>query len=97
MHTLERLFQRDSSIVSRKIVDEIILVPTRRDLGEVEAIYALNEVAARIWELLDGRNSLNALRDAIVKEFEVSQTEAQEDLLILIDQFHQIGAIQKVG
>jgi len=37
-----------------------------------------------------------AVRDAIVEEFEVSETEAQEDLLILIEQLKDIGAIQEV-
>ncbi len=97
MHTLERLFQKDSSIVSRRIADEVILVPTRRNLGEAESIYTLNEVAAHIWELIDGERSLKAVRDAIVLEFQVSETEAHEDLIALIDQLEEIGAIRTVS
>jgi hypothetical protein len=96
MQALDRLFQKDSSIVSRRIADEVILVPIRRKLGEVDCLYTLNEVGGRIWELIDGERSLKALRDAIVEEFEVSEEEAQEDLLVVIEQLKEIGAIREI-
>jgi len=97
MHTLEGLFRKASSIVSRKVAGEMILVPIRRNAGEVECIYALDEVGARIWELLDGQRSLQAVRDVILEEFEVSETEAEGDLLALIEQLREIGAIEGIS
>ncbi len=95
MDDLDRLFRKDSSMVSRKIADEFILVPIRRKLGEAEALYALNQVGGRIWELLDGQRSLRVLRDSLVEEFDVSATQAQADLTELIEQLQGIGAIQE--
>ena len=57
----------------------------------------MNAVGARIWDLIDGQRSLMAMRDAIVEEFEVSEMEAQEDLLMLIEQLKEIRAIQEVA
>ncbi len=96
MHSLEKIFQKDSSIVSRRITDEVILVPISRKVGEIDCLYALNEVGARIWDLIDGQRPLKAVRDALVAEFDVSGKEAEEDLLTLFDQLKQIGAIQEV-
>lgn len=95
MHSLETTFQKDSSIVSRRIADEMILVPIRRKLGEIECLYTLNEVGARIWELIDGQRSVKALRDTLVAEFEINESEAQQDLVQLIHQLKEIGAIQE--
>lgn len=97
MHALDGRFQKASSIVSRKIADEVILVPIRRNVGEVECLYTLNEVAARVWELLDGKMSLQTVRDTLFGEFAVGEQEAQEDLMVLIEQLQQIGAIEKVA
>jgi len=97
MERLELIFQKDPSIVSRRIADEMILVPIRRKVEEVECLYTLNEVGARIWDLLDGQRSLKAVRDALVAEFDVSEREAEEDLLTLIEQLQQIGVIQEVS
>ena len=95
MQSLNTIVQKDPSIVSRRIADEVILVPIRRKVEEVECLYTLNAVGARIWELLDGRRPLKVVRDALVAEFEVSEKEAEEDLLTLFDQLKQIGAIQE--
>ncbi len=97
MHTLERLFQKDSSIVSRRIADEVILVPISQKLGEVNCIYTLNEAAAHIWQLIDGKRSLKSLRDSMVEAFQVQESKAQEDLIMLIEQLKEVGAIQEVS
>lgn len=83
-------------MVFRRIADEIILVPIRRNVGDVECIYTLNEVGARIWALIDGTRRVEEIRDRIVGEFEVSQGEAEEDLLRVLEQFDEIGAINEV-
>jgi hypothetical protein len=97
MPSLSPVLQKNPSFVSRKIVDEVILVPISHKVGEIDCLYALNEVGARIWDLIDGDRSLKKLRDAIVEEFEVSETEAQEDLALLIEQLKEIGAIREVS
>jgi hypothetical protein len=97
MHVLDKTYQKDVSIVSRRIADEVILIPVQRKVEEVESLFTLNEVAARIWELLDGQRSLSAVRDAIVQEFDVDEKEAKEDILVLIEQFKEIGAIQEAS
>ena len=97
MESLERLFQKDSSIVSRRIADEVILVPVSQKLGGVNCIYTLNDVAAHVWELIDGKRSLKALHDSMVEAFQVQDSEAQEDLIMLIEQLKEVGAIQEVS
>jgi len=90
-------YEKDPSMVSRRIADEVVLVPVSRKVGEIDGLYALNEVAARIWDLIDGERSLTQLRDALVEEFEVREAQAQEDLIELVAQLKEIGAIQEVS
>ncbi len=97
MPSMEIMFQKDSSFISRRIADEVILVPISQKLGEVECIYTLNETAAHIWELIDGQRSLRALRDSMVEAFQVQDSEAQENLIMLIEQLKEVGAIQEVS
>ena len=91
---LDAVYLQDPSIVSRNIAGEMILVPIRSNVGDLESIYTLNETAARIWELLDGDHSLGTVRDAIVDEFDVEEEEAAQDVLALIAQLESIGAVQ---
>ena len=90
-------YTKNPDFVSRRIADELLLVPIRRFVGEVDSLYALNEVAARVWELLDGARPVASVRDAIVAEFDVSESDAERDVGLLIDQLSGIGAIRAAG
>lgn len=83
-------------MVFRKVADEFILVPIRRKTGDLQSIYAMDEVAGRIWELIDGQRRVGDIRDAIVEEFEVGVERAEKDLVALLRQLEEISAVQVV-
>ena len=94
MNYLNRCYQKDPDMVSRKIAGEYILVPIRNNVGDLESIYTLNEVAARIWELIDGKRKLSEIKDKIVEEFEVTPEEAEKDLSELLQKLEKIEGIK---
>ena len=91
-----RIYQKSPDIVARNIVGEVILVPVTRTVGDVESIYTLNEVGARIWELIDGKRSVADILDLIVGEYDVSEEDAEEDLLVILQQLEEIDAIREI-
>lgn len=80
MDCLDRRYQKSPDIVFRKIADETILVPIKNNVGDLESIYTLNAVAARIWELIDEKRKVKEIKDIIVEEFEVTPEEAEKDI-----------------
>jgi len=68
MDFLDKVYSKSDSIVSRKIAEEFILVPIRQNVGDLESIYTLNETAARIWELVDGKMKVEEIKEKIVEE-----------------------------
>ena len=96
MDYLERCYEKDPSIVHRNIAGEEILVPIRSHVADLESIYTLDEVGARIWELIDGQRRVEEIRDAIVEEYEVSPDVAEADLVDFIQQLEAIGGVRRV-
>jgi len=94
MSFLDKVYKKSDSIVSRKIADEFILVPIRQNVGDLESISTLNEVAARIWELIDGKMKVREIKDKIVEEFEVTPQKAEKDLVEYIKQLEKIEAVK---
>ena len=90
------LYRKSPDIVARKIVDEMILVPVRKTVGDVESLYTLNESGGRIWELIDGTRDLPEICEMIVAEFDTDEITAETDLLTLMGQLREIGAIIEV-
>jgi len=95
MSLLDKVYKKSDSIVSRRIADEFILVPIRQNVGDLESISTLNEVAARIWELIDGKKKVREIKDKIVEEFEVTPQQAEKDLIEYLKQLKKINAIEE--
>jgi hypothetical protein len=90
-------YTRATSVAWRRIADEVVIVPISRQADQLDSIYVLNEVAARIWELVDGERSVVGLAEAIADEFEVEPAEAQTDLAELLAELERVGAVTRVG
>ncbi|MCK4822466.1 PqqD family protein [bacterium] len=95
MVQLDSTYAKDPLIVSRLIDDEVILIPIRQNVGDLESIYTLNETAARFWELLDGQRTLADICDLVVTEYEVDQEEAQSELVEFIKQLEEFDAVKR--
>lgn len=93
---LTKRFAKSDSIVSRSVAGEFILVPIRQRGEDVDCIYTLNEVGARIWELIDGRRTLGGIRDGIIEEYDVAREVAEQDMLELLKQLESVEAIEEV-
>ena len=48
--------------------------------------YGLNEVGARVWDLIQEPRTITQLRDILVSEYEVDTTRCQQELELLIEQ-----------
>ena len=92
----QAIYRQDDSIVSRRIEDEVILVPIRQNVADLGSIYTLNEVGAYIWEQIDGHRTAAEILPLVVGEFEITEEEAQKDLTEFMQQLSAIGAIIRV-
>jgi hypothetical protein len=93
---LDSVYTRNDRVVSRRIVDELILVPIRQNVAEMEALYTLNEVGARVYELIDGKRPVREIVDAIVTEFDVAFETAEADVREFISQLLEIESIREI-
>ena len=93
---LDTVFAKNDQVVSRKIVDELILVPMRKDVADTETLYTLNEVGARVYELIDGERPLQEITDTILNEFDVTRQQAESDVREFVAQLLEIESIHRV-
>lgn len=89
-------FKKETSIVAREIAHEFILVPIRRKTSDIDGFYTLNEVGARVWQLIDGQKTVQEIRDALLLEYEVGTAEAEKDIEELIRRLELVGAVREI-
>ena len=92
----EKRYQRNEDFIFRKIVEEIILVPIKQNVAEMEAVFTLNEVGAFLWEQLGQPRSLSELHNAVLDEFEADPAIVLEDIEAFLKEAEAFGAVKEV-
>lgn len=87
------VLSKDKSIVARHIDNEVILVPVRQRIGDLQCIYTTNEVGSQVWSLIDGKRSLQEILEIVVKDYDVAYDEAKVDIDEFIRQLVEAGCI----
>ncbi len=96
MDLLSHRYRQSPDMVFRQIADEYVLVPIRHDVADMEAVYTLGGVGARIWELLDGERDGEAILEQIVQEYDVAREEARADLVEFLEDLLAVQGIAAV-
>jgi len=89
-------YQRTDEFVARNIAGETVLVPIHRQIGDLESIYTLNEVATFIWERLAETATPGALALALEDTFAGSPAEMRADLDEFLGHLLDLRAIRSV-
>ena len=66
-------------VIGRSIDNEAVLV-----LPQTGKVKVLNEVGARIWELIDGSRNVRGIAESLCAEFDVPAATAQQDAVEFI-------------
>ena len=94
---LDIRFEHEPAIVTRQVAGEVILVPTRRIMGDEGALFTLDDVAAFLWERLDGKRSGRDLITALESAYSAEPGQAERDVRIFLEQLQSIEAIRQVS
>lgn len=92
-NVMEVPFEPHPSMVTRKIAGEIILVPVGNGIKE-PCLYTLDEVAAFLWERLNGSNTGQTLAKELLSTFAVEKEQAEMDTQAFLQQLQSIEAIR---
>jgi hypothetical protein len=94
MNISKRYFIREKDLVTRCVAGETIIVPIRGNVGDLNSIYTLNEVGTKIWELIDGKGSVEQIVEAICDAYEVTPEEAEKDAFEFLVGLEEAGLIR---
>lgn len=97
MNEMEKVFTKNENIIFRKIADEFILVPIKQKVVDLKSIYTLNEVAATIWQSLDGKKNVQQLKEFLLSEYETEPEQVETDLQSILDQLSVLELIQEAN
>jgi len=89
------VYKKNANVVVRQVGDDVVVVPIRHNVGDLDSVYTFNEVAARVWSLLDGTRTAQSVIDAVCSEYDVSPDIAARDVTELFASLEEASLIEK--
>lgn len=80
-------------IVTRRIRNEVLLIPVRRTSAELDGFYTLNAVATEIWQEAGKGKTAAEIAQYLTEHFQVNHALAASDVDHTIAELLAIGAL----
>jgi hypothetical protein len=87
---------RNTSIVSRDVAGETIVVPICRGVGDLDSVYTFNPVGRSLWRLLESGRSVEELANWVVTHYEVDAKQAVADVQSYLSELEEVGLVRTV-
>jgi hypothetical protein len=94
MNVLRKCYTKDADLVTRDVAGETIIVPIKNKVGDLGSIYTLNEIGSTIWQLIDGKKSVNEIAKAVCNAYEVTPHVAEKDTLEFLNSLKEAGLLR---
>jgi hypothetical protein len=94
MNLLAQSFMKADDVIARDIAGETIIVPVRSRVGDLDSIYALNDVGSRIWQLIESNVPVSRIIETVCEEYETDTASATQDVLELLSSLTEAGLVR---
>lgn len=96
MESEQKRYIRNREVVSRQIEGELVIVPIRRGVGDLNSLYTLNPVGSVLWDFLTEGHTLGEMVRRVCDEFEVTNNQAQSDIQEFLGSLLEEKLVQSV-
>jgi Coenzyme PQQ synthesis protein D (PqqD) len=90
-------FVRNREVVSRQIEGELVIVPIRSGVGDLNSLYTLNPVGSVLWDFMTEGHTIGEMVSRVCDEFEVSSNQAQSDIQEFLDAMLAEKLVQSIA
>lgn len=87
--TLDSIVSRSSSQVSTKLSTETVILGLAS-----EEYYALREVGARIWDIIEDSQPARQILATLLREYDVASERCERDLLAILHDLADAGLVE---
>jgi len=90
-------YKRNQDVVSRNIEGELVIVPIRSGVGDLNSLYTLNAVGSVLWEFMNEGHTVPEMVERVCREFEVTEAQAHPDIETFLDSLMAEQLVQPVA
>ena len=90
-------FVQNREVVARQIEGELVIVPIRSGVGDLNSLYTLNQVGSVLWDFMNEGHTIAEMVSRVCDEFEVTSSQAQSDIRNFLDALLEEKLVQPLG
>lgn len=87
----DAVLTRAQGVIGRLVAGEYLLVPIRKGLADLQAVFCLTGIGQHVWERLDGVTTLDAIIASVVERYQVTPEEARGDITAFLARLTEAG------
>jgi hypothetical protein len=95
-HQESVIYAKSDNLVMRAVGGETILVPVRSNVGDLDSVFTLNAIAARIWTLLDGKRTVDEVIEELSREYDAAPDVIRADVAELLAALEEGKLVSRV-
>ena len=88
-------YVRSSTVVSREIAGETLVVPVRGGVGDLDSIFSFNGLGSDLWNLLQAGTSIEEMAGWVEERYEVTFEQALGDIQAFMDELSRAGLVHQ--
>jgi hypothetical protein len=82
---MDMIFSHSGDVVSREIDGALIIVPLTSGVGDMEDdLFSMNESGTEIWNMLDGKKTLQEIVEALAQQYQAKPGEIEQDVVGIV-------------
>lgn len=85
----------NKNFVLRQVADTWIILPVGEATVDFHGMMTINETGVFLWRMMEQGCEKAALSEALVKEYEVEYSRAQEDVESFLSRLKKVGCIDE--
>lgn len=83
----------NKKMIKREIAGDFFLVPAGDTVLEYNGLFAMNELAAFIWDALPDVDNETKITERVLKEYEIERATAEKDIAEFLEKLREYGII----
>lgn len=91
MIQLSARYRQSDDIVTRKVMDDILLVPIKREIANMDYVFTINHAGYFIWSQLDGSSSLDQITELVANRYDAPLETIKRDVCALLSELSAAG------
>lgn len=92
---LEAVHRQAPGVVLRRVAGEILLIPVKGKVADMERIFVLNPTGELVWEGLARPCPLREIVDEITAAYDVTEETAEADALEFVEELLKAGLVSR--